>query len=466
MTSSIQTGGHWDRHKLLQIRHSSWTELARSRILWLLKLRDVLFQYQDGLTYTAIASSFMIPLCLGGSKWLHAQRLYGNERVEATVGIAWLSICLAFTLLAFLIVPGETRELVALTFTIPVFLFIYRCSKGVSSDAFTIFYFILGYSLAFMVFHHFFGPYNKQTIGWIIAIGLLLASLYPLSRYWPIHGHTQSAISSFGLSLFCTALALKIGLVLSDENRTSLQFRTFSTLVLGLFSVGGIFVMYLLVTEVLFLDIGYAVLISLFVIPVYGILAALFWGSLLSLIAYLRDQDEPDPSIKSALTFVGISIGISFFITLLAFLVGHLLAPAADVPQHLRMLLSNVVFDTITVLSTFFVFERSVRSRSRVSIPSAFLAVIVVAAISAIASLEIGLQSTPQALPLRSVLNIMVGRSIFGRQWELGPYFWSMHSTFLPILCFGSIVLITWAAKGLLRISELFLRVCRGWLSV
>lgn len=65
--------------------------------------------------------------------------------------------------------------------------------------------------------------------------------------------------------------------------------------------------------------------------------------------------------------FGGLTIALSFVMTFFAFLLGHSASPGAWVPQTLQMLISNVLFDGLTVLITFTVLSqiRSIAPASR-----------------------------------------------------------------------------------------------------
>ena len=71
-----------------------------------------------------------------------------------------------------------------------------------------------------------------------------------------------------------------------------------------------------------------------------------------------------------------------------------------------------------------------------------------IALVFACLSLWSGLVSTDHALPLNGVLRTLIGRSISGQQWAFGPYFWVMHTTFIPTALYLGAIVVTLIAKG------------------
>jgi hypothetical protein len=65
-------------------------------------------------------------------------------------------------------------------------------------------------------------------------------------------------------------------------------------------------------------------------------------------------------------------------------------------------------------------------------------------------SLYFGLVITDKALNLSQILHILIGRSIDNTHYELSPYFWTMHTTFIPTLLYLSLILFCWIGKAML----------------
>lgn len=83
-------------------------------------------------------------------------------------------------------------------------------------------------------------------------------------------------------------------------------------------------------------------------------------------------------------------------------------------------------------------------------IPLAVFFCIIIASIFAYSSLYFGLVFSDHALTRQEVINTFIALSSDGSQFELGPNFWVMHTTFLPMLGFMLLVIICWIGKAML----------------
>jgi hypothetical protein len=153
-------------------------------------------------------------------------------------------------------------------------------------------------------------------------------------------------------------------------------------------------------------------------------------------------------------------LGLSFFlawataassaVTLAAMFVGHLADDKAWVPQTGSMVASNVLFDTLTLVLTIILLKWAVSRQPILRIPIAVLADLVIAVSFAFGSLYFGLAFTKKALAIQEIARICIGRSLDGSKWEVGPYFWTMHTTFIPTLVYLSAVMLCWTGKVML----------------
>lgn len=91
----------------------------------------------------------------------------------------------------------------------------------------------------------------------------------------------------------------------------------------------------------------------------------------------------------------------SILITLLAMFAGHLSEINAFLPLTLQMLFSNITFDAITMLATFWILRSAIGPNRHFSIPIAIILDLFLAAILACGSLWFGLVGTYYALPLK-----------------------------------------------------------------
>lgn len=152
-----------------------------------------------------------------------------------------------------------------------------------------------------------------------------------------------------------------------------------------------------------------------------------------------------------------IAVTVSFTVTLLAMLVGHFANPSAWVPQTLQMLVSNVIFDGLTMIVTLALLSWAIAKRSMLRIPCAIFLDIVIAALLACCSLYFGLVFTEKAVTWGETFNVLLGKSSGAKGFELGPYFWTMHTTFLPTLLYLSLIFVAWTGKFMLLPIKWFL---------
>ncbi len=167
----------------------------------------------------------------------------------------------------------------------------------------------------------------------------------------------------------------------------------------------------------------------------------------LSIIKTTMGISEEVPSNQILL---GATITFSLIITFLSLSLGHHIDESAKLPQTFQMLAANLVFDGLTVLTTFWIFGGAIRIKSFLAIPIALCIDVIISAIFACCSLWVGLfdiESKTEAISFHETLNILVGLNQDGTIYTLGPYFWIMHTTFIPTFLFIFIVLICWLAK-------------------
>jgi len=161
------------------------------------------------------------------------------------------------------------------------------------------------------------------------------------------------------------------------------------------------------------------------------------------------NQDHPSKSTE----LFGMSVGISLSLTLAALFLGNLAEPASGIHQTGRLLLSNAIFDGLTVVTTLVILEKAAGVHKLWSIPLAVLFDICFAAGFAIASLWFG----ANRLNLYQIAWLLIAHSTDGSRWSIGPYFWSMHTTFLPTFLYLGLVLVCWIGKSMLAPTKWFL---------
>lgn len=160
---------------------------------------------------------------------------------------------------------------------------------------------------------------------------------------------------------------------------------------------------------------------------------------------------------ETNIVIYGVSLGLSFSITFLSFLIGNMVSNDSHIPQTFQMLVSNVIFDGATVLLTFAVLGWSLKEKSWLRVPAAIIIDVAIAVVLAYASLYIGLFMSDNHLSLKQVTLVLVGISPSGKNIELGPYFWAMHTSFIPTCIYLTLILIGWFGKSILIPVEWFL---------
>jgi hypothetical protein len=171
--------------------------------------------------------------------------------------------------------------------------------------------------------------------------------------------------------------------------------------------------------------------------------------SLNSIVPY-KKKLVTDDDFSTLAVVLSCAIPVSFSITMIALLIGHEVNPSAWVPQTLQMLISNVIFDSLTIITTFTILSWAISSSGFLRIPLAIMLDLLAAAILACASLYFGLLFTDKVLSLREVFSVLIAKSTDETRLEFGPYFWVMHTTFIPTLIYLFMIMLAWVGKTML----------------
>jgi hypothetical protein len=157
-------------------------------------------------------------------------------------------------------------------------------------------------------------------------------------------------------------------------------------------------------------------------------------------------------------TLFGFSVAVSMAITVLALAVGALAVPRAAIPRTNQLLSANILCDGITVSGTILILRYGTVER-KYPIPVAVCLSLVAAAALACFSLWIGVLGTDLQLSIPAVFHVIVGRNPSGASLELGPFFWSMHTAFIPTATYLLLVATCWIGRLLvLPVHGLFAR--------
>lgn len=164
---------------------------------------------------------------------------------------------------------------------------------------------------------------------------------------------------------------------------------------------------------------------------------------------------------KTHAMFNSFSIGVSlsFALTILALLVGHIGDPSSWIPKSLQMLISNVIFDGLTMVFTFGLLGWALQTRTYIRLPVAVLIDIVICALLACGSLYFGLIFTQHELTVSEILRVLIGFSAESEKFVFGPYFWAMHSTFIPTTVYLAAIILCWIGKTLVLPVNWFFKI-------
>ena len=124
--------------------------------------------------------------------------------------------------------------------------------------------------------------------------------------------------------------------------------------------------------------------------------------------------------------------------------------PTLWMPSTFQMLISNILFDTLTIYGSYKILSWAVFKPLRkktLRIPIAVIFNLILAAIFACCSIYFGLIFSSKQIAVHEVLNILKGRTLDGSNSELGPYIFTMHTTFIPTLILLVFIFVGWIAK-------------------
>ena len=212
------------------------------------------------------------------------------------------------------------------------------------------------------------------------------------------------------------------------------------------------------------LGVYWSVLLLLLVLPLYGHMASLLVFLSLELVRLFKGAPRLREVREETAAGLGAALSLSFLVTAVALLVGSIAVPSAEVPQTAQMFLVNVLCDGITLVMTYMILERAVDKtvlgkgpswvssepeviRRKYPIPVAILLDISVAAMLACLSLYLGLLGTERAITIREAVNVLVALAPAGTTYELGPFFWAMHTTFIPTLMYLTVIVLAYIGK-------------------
>ena len=198
--------------------------------------------------------------------------------------------------------------------------------------------------------------------------------------------------------------------------------------------------------QILQVDIFFSLLITIVCLPLFSVFLALPY---IRIIVLLRPRQDEQKIVHQGFVLSS-SIAFSFAITFAAFNIGRIANPSLPVPQTFQMLAANAILDGATLLFTFSILSWALKRKSVFRIPIAITFDIFLAAVFAWMSLYFGLLGSSESLTVSKVLNVLIAKAPDGSQFQIGPYFWAMHTTFIPTLIYLFLIFAAWLGKTML----------------
>jgi hypothetical protein len=154
-------------------------------------------------------------------------------------------------------------------------------------------------------------------------------------------------------------------------------------------------------------------------------------------------EKETDGTVEPELTRIlwaqsfTTGVSLSFILSAAAVLLGTLFLPQARPNLSPQLMLANALFDGLTLMVTMAIFRWVVRgpkwvmSKLLIALPLD----LAIACLFAVASLYVALLGTDAEVAPPALGYVLIGHDpMVPHHWQFGPYFWVMHSSFVPTL--------------------------------
>jgi len=194
--------------------------------------------------------------------------------------------------------------------------------------------------------------------------------------------------------------------------------------------------------------IWYSIFMKLNIYISFFVFAAIFFSfgvTILPLFSLIKIKYD-----KINVEFIYFIMFISSIVTLLSLIIGHRIMPDLWVPKTIRMIISNFIFDIFTVYTTIYLLKWAIKKHVIFRIPIAIAIDIILASLFACFSLYFGLIFSDKSLSIVETLNILIAKSPGGHTFEYGPYFWVMHTAFIPTFLYLLVLSFSWYVKLIL----------------
>lgn len=159
-----------------------------------------------------------------------------------------------------------------------------------------------------------------------------------------------------------------------------------------------------------------------------------------------------------AISFV-IALLISILMTFFAVQLGILIEGNVEYEATAQLLVSNYIADGLTLVSTVIILRWAIRGNALLRLPIAVFFDLLLAAMLAILSVMASHAFTTKSVDLTEAMNILQGLSFNGTEFDLGPMFWVMHTTFIPTVFYLLSIMAVWYGKIFLLFTTRILRI-------
>ena len=195
--------------------------------------------------------------------------------------------------------------------------------------------------------------------------------------------------------------------------------------------------------------IGHAVLESIAVVPLCYVVA---YSTMLFYRGFLPVPARMAAAINGFLA----ALPVTFVLTFLALQAGAIaieeVAPAKTWP----LLIASMVFASAALPVTLAIMGAALATRCRGGLVAGIAASLAAAAVLSCAALALGHFHGDESITAARALNGLFGLDAAGGRVFLGPDFWVMHLSFLPILALVGGVVTAWLAKTVVAVSRRF----------
>lgn len=180
----------------------------------------------------------------------------------------------------------------------------------------------------------------------------------------------------------------------------------------------------------------------------------------MTLTAFLRSVsiggNQAKPITMSIVTF-GYAFPLLVLLTYGSFFVGSRVSPNSPIPEAFQFIIINGICDSLSIVFTYTLSVWVLRNGELKFFPLFVIIDMVAAASLALVSGYAGLLGSEYSITVQEAAMIVIGKSAENPgQFELGPIFWAMHTTFIPTLMLVFALVLAYILRLSIEISLVF----------